>query len=136
MLIDAAQLNPNPPPRAHKPAMFNCGTRGVLAYAFPPKFDRGTRGWFLRMTEGSPVRRKKNFPRRCVGTCAPSPFPQLTTLTNEHRGSEYQLTGCAFQRAWDDLMFHWFGCLQLTFVCFLFRGWLLRGRGWEQGRGV
>ena len=32
----------------------------VLAHAFPQKFDRGTRGWFLRMTVGSPVPRKKN----------------------------------------------------------------------------
>ena len=60
---------------------------------FPPKFDRGTRGWFLRMTVGSPVPRKKKIPAHCARACATSPFPQLTTLTNEHQRSESQLTG-------------------------------------------
>ena len=80
-------------------------------HTFPPKFDCGTRGWFLRMTVGSPVPQKKIFPAYCARACAPSPFPQLTTLTNEPQRSESQLTGlyCAFQRAWNDLMFNWFG---------------------------
>ena len=56
-------------------------------------FDRGTRGRFLRMTVGSPVPREKNFPARCAAACAPSPFPHLTTLTNEHQRTESQLTG-------------------------------------------
>ena len=43
-----------------------------------------TRGWLLRMAVGSPVLREK---------CAPSSFPQLTTLTNEHQMTESQLTG-------------------------------------------
>ena len=30
-------------------------------HAFRQKFDRGTRGWFLCMTMGSPVPRKKKF---------------------------------------------------------------------------
>ena len=45
-------------------------------------FDCGTRGWFLRMTVGSPVLRKKKFPACCAKACLSSPFPQLTTLTN------------------------------------------------------
>ena len=52
-----------------------------------------TRVWFLRMTVGSPVPREKNFPARCAAACAPSSFPQLTTLTNEHQRTESQLTG-------------------------------------------
>ena len=72
-------------------------------------FDRGTRGRFLRTLfpqnltaepgVGSCARpwatpyRGKNFNARCAGTCVPSPFPQLTTLTNEHQRSESQLTG-------------------------------------------
>ena len=56
-------------------------------------FDRGTRGPFLCTAVGNPVPRKKNFPPRCAGTCVPSPFPQLNTLTNEHQRSESQLTG-------------------------------------------
>ena len=74
--------------------MFDRGIRGRFLRTFPPpKFDRGTRGWFLRMTVGSPVPRKKKFPAHCARACAPSPFPQLTTLTNEHQRSESQLTG-------------------------------------------
>jgi hypothetical protein len=73
-----------PPPRVQEPAMF----------------DRGTRGWFLRtlfplnltaepgvgscaQPWATPYRGKKKFPARCARTCVPSPFPQLTTLTNE-----------------------------------------------------
>ena len=66
-----------PPPRVQEPAMF----------------DRGTSGRFLRMTVGSPVPQKKKFPARCAAACAPSPFPHLTTLTNEHQRTESQLTG-------------------------------------------
>ena len=54
----------------------------VPAQDFPPKFNCGTTDWFLRTTVSSPVpRRKKNFPARCTGVCAPSPFPQLNILT-------------------------------------------------------
>ena len=83
---------PPPPPC---PRTSNVGPRNqgaVLVHAFRQKFDRGTRGWFLCMTMGSPVPRKKNFPQ-CAGVCAASPFPQLITLTNEHQRSESQLTG-------------------------------------------
>ena len=75
-----------PPPRVQEPAMFDRGTRG--------RFLRNVRTLFPQnLTVGNPVPRKKNFPAHCAGTCMPSPFPQLTTLTNEHQRSESQLTG-------------------------------------------
>ena len=75
--------------------MFDCGTRGRFLRTLSPQNSTAEpcRGWFLRMTVGSPVPREKKIPARCTGTCAPSLFPQLTTLTNEHQRSESQLTG-------------------------------------------
>ena len=66
-----------PPPRVQEPAMF----------------DRGTRGWFLRTLFPLNLTAEPGvgFPARCAGTCVPSPFPQLTTLTNEHQRSEWGL---------------------------------------------
>ena len=70
----------------------------------------------------------------------PSPFPQLTTLTNEHQRSESQLTGlqCAFQRAWDYLLFNWLRRETLLPVIHHpeFLSVVLRGRRREQGGGV
>ena len=70
-----------------------CSTSELGVGSCEPKFHCRTRGWFLRMTVGSPVPRKKFFVARCAAACAPSRFPHLATLTNEHQRTESPLTG-------------------------------------------
>ena len=48
-----------PPPVPRNQQCLTAEPGGGSCAHFPPKFDRGTRGWFLRMTVGSPVPRKK-----------------------------------------------------------------------------
>ena len=56
---------------------------------FSPKFDRGTTGWFLRMTVSSPEPREKKIPACCAGVCAPSPFPQFPHIDKKWYKSKY-----------------------------------------------
>ena len=81
-------MSNRPPPRAQEPAMFDRGTSGRFLRTLSPKIRPRNQGLVLAHDRGQPRTAKKIFPACCAATCAPSPFPQLTTLTNEHQRSD------------------------------------------------
>ena len=76
-----------PPPVPKNQQCLTAEPGGGSCARFSPKIRPRNQGLVLAHDRGQPRTTGKNFPARCAGVCAASPFPQLTTLTNEHQRS-------------------------------------------------
>ena len=77
-----------PPPVPRNRQCLTAEPAGSSCARFSPKIRLRNQGLVLAHDRGQPRTTKKNFPAHYPATCAPSPFPQLTTLTNEHQRSD------------------------------------------------
>ena len=68
-------------------------TKGRFLRPLSPKIGPRNQGLVPAHNRGPPRTAEKKILVQCAGACAPSPFSQLTTLTNEHQKSESRLTG-------------------------------------------
>ena len=92
----AIRIDLKAPPLPPVPMNRHCLTaepRGGFCAHFPHKIRPPKLGLVVVHDRGQPRAAENFFPAYCARACAPSLFPHLTTLTNEHQRSESQLSG-------------------------------------------